>query len=122
MSPLAHRSTIAAKNGETGLSERLFLGKFILRVDAGAGAAAVKSALDCDLPMTAGGTAAGSSVALLMARADEWLIVTDPGAEQAVFDALANGLDGIHHQIADVGDYYTTLELAGAEARHMLSN
>ncbi len=121
LSPLAHRSAIAAEDGETGLSERPFLGKFILRIDAGAGGSAVKSALECDLPVTAGGTAAGPSVAVLWLAPDEWLVVTDPGAERAVSDALAPAFKDMHHQISDVGDYYTTLELAGTQTRHMLS-
>ena len=117
-SALAHRSPLSA-DGVT-IAEKPFEGKLILRGDLqriGAGAAQV---LGVGLPGKVHGTSAGQRAAAQWLGPDEWLLITAPGAQGALAADVGKALASQHHQVADVTDYYTTIELSGAHAREML--
>jgi heterotetrameric sarcosine oxidase gamma subunit len=46
--------------------------------------------------------------------------VSTPEAGASRAEAARSALAGIHHQFVDVSDYYTVVEVAGAEARELL--
>jgi len=119
-SPLHDRTALRAPDGKAGLEERKFLGKLILRGAHDQVQAAVKEVLGLDLPRTSPKTASGDKADILWLSPDEWMIVTEPDAERAVAASLGEALAGVHHQIADVSDYYTTICLSGAAAREIL--
>ncbi len=117
-SALAHRIPLSADG--VVLAEKPFEGKLILRGDLqriGAGAAQV---LGAGLPDKVHGTSAGQRATAQWLGPDEWLLVTAAGAQDAVARDLGQALAGQHHQLADVTDYYTTIDLSGAHARAML--
>jgi sarcosine oxidase, subunit gamma len=117
-SALAHRSPLATEGA--AIAEKPFEGKLILRgvLDRiGAGAAQV---LGIGLPDKVHGTSAGARATAQWLGPDEWLLLTVPGAEGALVSDLGKVLASQHHQVADVTDYYTTIELSGAHAREML--
>ena len=115
-SPLAHRDPIAAERDAVRLAEIPFLTKHILRVDPQAGAAAVKSALGLDLPQEPLASVQVDGVTCLWLGPDEWMI----GGEDNVAPELAKALAKTHHQVADVSDYYTVIEISGPRARDAL--
>jgi len=51
---------------------------------------------------------------------DEWMLVTEPGSEEALFDQLKDALSETHCQLVDVSDQLTNIELSGARAREIL--
>ncbi|MGE0845235.1 MAG: sarcosine oxidase subunit gamma [Flavobacteriaceae bacterium] len=117
-SPLAHRDAIAAADGAAAMAERRFLGKFVLRGDAAKIGTAAKAALGVALPEN-GRLAIKGKTMVLATSPDEWLVICDGPAEAAI-NALSGKLSKLHHQIADVSDYYTTIRLSGPRARDML--
>lgn len=119
-SPLAHRDALQSANGALRLSERPFLGKLILRLDRKADGAALAGVLGVDLPPASPMTAAAGDLTLLWLGPDEWMIVTPPGRERDLADALETALAGRPHQIVIVSDQITTIELDGARAREVL--
>ena len=119
-SPLAHRFPQVSEDRNIRLEERRFLGKLILRGRHDAVSGPVEAELGTALPDASPGTATGPSATILWLSPDEWMIVTEPDAQADLAKRLGDRLDGIHHQIADVTDYYTILSVAGAPAREML--
>lgn len=119
-SALAHRSALSAANGAVTVKERPFEGKLILRGSPERIGAPVASVLGSRLPAEAHGTSTGARGTAQWLGPDEWLLVTAPGAEAALANDLQQALAGIPAQIADVTDYYTTIELSGSRAREML--
>jgi sarcosine oxidase subunit gamma len=115
-SPLAHRRPIAAERDTMRLAEIPFLTKHILRVDPQAGAAAVKSALGLDLPQEPLTSSRSNDTACLWLGPDEWMIA---GGNSGAAN-LAQALSKTHHQVADVSDYYTVIEVSGPRAREAL--
>jgi sarcosine oxidase subunit gamma len=119
-SPLSARKPVEARRGAVTISEMAFAGKHILRVDPKAGAAAVKKATGLDLPVTPLTTAVSDEAALLWLGPDEWMLVTPLEADGAIAAKLADALAGKHHQMVDVGDYYTAIDVSGPKARLLL--
>lgn len=119
-SSLAHREAIEAPDGAAALCEKAHLGKIILRAGAEAAGPAVKKAAGADLPVTPNTSSGMKSGSILWLGPDEWLLLTGPGEEQALMDALSQALAGSHHQLVDVTDQHTVIELSGAKAREML--
>ena len=115
-SPLAHRRPIAAERDAVRLAELPFLTKHILRVDPMAGTGPVKEALGFDLPQAPLTSSQSGDAACLWLGPDEWMIVD--GDEIAA--NLAQALGETHHQVADVSDYYTVIEISGRRARDAL--
>jgi sarcosine oxidase, subunit gamma len=117
-SALAHRGPLRAEG--VAISEKPFEGKLILRGDLARIGAAVSQVLGAGLPGKVHETASGARGTAQWLGPDEWLLVTGPGAENALADDLDKVLSGLHYQVANVTDYYTTIELSGAHARRML--
>lgn len=122
-SPLTGRTAIEARRNAVQLAEAPFLGKHILRVEPKVGAAAVKEATGLALPgeplSSSVSDEAGKQAVLLWLGPDEWMLVTPPEDAGKTAAALAKALDG-HHQLADVSDYYTAIDVTGAKARELL--
>lgn len=118
-SPLTGRTRIEARRNAVQLAETPFLGKHILRVDAGKASAAVKKATGLALPVEPLTTSISDDLALLWLGPDEWMLVT-PADDGALADKLAGVLDGTHHQLVEVSDYYTAIDVSGRRARDLL--
>jgi sarcosine oxidase, subunit gamma len=117
-SALAHRTPL---NGDgAAIIEKPFEGKLILRGDAARIGAATANVLGAHLPGRVHETATGPRGTAQWLGPDEWLLIGAPGTETALTRDLGQALAGQHHQIADVTEYYTAIELSGAHAREML--
>ena len=118
-SPLAHRSPIKAMENAAGLSEVPFLGKLVLRGDPAKIGTKVTEIIGVSPPEACRAARQGET-AILWTGPDEFWIVTARDAQTELAKGLETALAGIHHQVADVSSYYTTIELAGPRAREML--
>ncbi len=119
-SPLAGRSAIEARRGAVSLAEMPFLAKHILRVEAEAAASTIRSATGLDLPVEPLSTAVSEDAVLLWMGPDEWMLIAPPEDAGATAARLAEALSGQHHQLVDVSDYYTTIDVSGRRARELL--
>jgi sarcosine oxidase subunit gamma len=118
--PLNHRYPIEGEDGAVRLSETPFLGKFILRVDPQGAAEPIRTALGMSLPVEALTSATAGETSILWMGPDEWMLVT-PADQAAPQSAKAReALAGLHHQLVDVSDYYTVIDISGAKARELL--
>ena len=119
-SPLHHRRPIEATPGAVRMSERRFLGKHILRADGGTAAPLLHAALGVELPLEPLASSVAGDTAWLWMGPDEWMLVSAPaeGADRAAEARAALG--GERHQLTDVGDYYTVIEVAGPRSRELL--
>ena len=119
-SPLGHRPRIEGEGGIARLAERPFLGKFILRAAPDEAVEPLRQALGFGLPFDALTSSAAGDDAWLWMGPDEWMLVTAPDAGTKAFAKAREALAGVHHQLVDVSDYYTTIEVAGGKARELL--
>jgi sarcosine oxidase subunit gamma len=120
-SALAHRTPLAA-GGMLTLAERPFVGLVVLRGDAAEIAAPVEATTALALPRACRQTAFNADLAALWLSPDEWLLMTAAIDQAAALEArLATALEGHHHQIVPVADYYAVLELGGAALRSCLA-
>ena len=113
-SPLAHRAKLDGDG--VSLRERPFTGLAILRGDR----VAITAATGLWLPREVRRTTVTDDVAALWLAPDEWLLVT-PEEIGRLAAQLETALAGQHHQLVDVSDYYTAIELAGGAAREVLA-
>ena len=120
-SPLAHRSSISSPGGGTQLSEQAFSGKLILRGEAPQIAPPLTEQAGITLPTTPCISAATESCTALWLGPSEWMLLTAEGEEKTLLATMENALKGIHHQLVDVTDYYTIIQLSGAHSREMLA-
>jgi sarcosine oxidase subunit gamma len=119
-SPLFHRRPIEGEGGAIRMAERPFLGKFILRADANLVADLVHGATGSKLPTEALTSASAGHTSILWLGPDEWMIVTAPEEAERRLASARAALSQVHHQLVDVGDYYTIIELSGPRAREAL--
>ena len=119
-SPLAHRDGVQGAAGIVRVSERPFFGKFILRADRHEAVERLRSRLGIGLPFDALTSSRQGETAFLWMGPDEWMLVTGPAESDERARAAAEALAGTHHQLVDVSDYYTIIEVAGAKARELL--
>lgn len=119
-SPLFHRRPIEGEGGAIRMVERPFLGKFILRADPKLVADLVHGAAGSKLPTEALTSATAGDRSILWLGPDEWMIVTAPEDADRRLVAARAALAQVHHQLVDVGDYYTIIELSGPRAREIL--
>lgn len=117
-SPLAHRGPIEGNGAR--IAERPFLGKFVLRADRHEAVERLRVGLGLGLPFDACTSSTNGETAFLWMGPDEWMLVTPPGAAEARRREAADVLAGTHHQLVDVSDYYTVIQVAGARARELL--
>ncbi len=124
-SPLASLADALAATGADGvtLAACPARARLNLRLDPEDGGAleAAGAALGGTLPLAPNtATAAADGWSILWLGPNEWLVCgpADDGAARA--GALEAALAGTHHAVTDVGAMYTTLTLAGANARTVL--
>jgi len=105
------------------LAEMPHVGKVVLRGDPDDPdfRAAVRGALELDLPLAPNTSSETPAVCALWLGPDEWLLVCAPGSETTVADTLRDGLSGRHAAIVDVTDARTLFRLSGARARAVLA-
>jgi sarcosine oxidase subunit gamma len=80
----------------------------------------LRQALGLGLPFDALTSSTEGDTSFLWLGPDEWMLVTAPEVAEARVRAAREALTGAHHQLVDVSDYYTAIELAGAKARELL--
>jgi sarcosine oxidase subunit gamma len=119
-SPLSHRSPIADEAGALRLAERPFIGKFILRADPQAAVEPLRAALGLGLPFDALTSSSTGANSFLWMGPDEWMLVTPPDEAVTRVGEARSALAEVHHQLVDVSDYYTIIEIAGLKAREAL--
>lgn len=120
ISALAHREPMEAGEGAVALKEKPFEGKLILRGRRELIGGAVGRVVGTAPPAAVLETVHGERATMQWLGPDEWLLIAPPGSEGALETDLAAALAGIHAQVANVTDYYTTIELSGSRAREML--
>lgn len=117
-SSLGHRAPL--NGAEVRLAELPFLGKFILRAQPEEAVERLRSALGIGLPFDALTSSGSAEAACLWMGPDEWMLVTAPEAAMSSFEKARQALAGTHHQLTDVSDYYTVVEVVGPPARDLL--
>jgi heterotetrameric sarcosine oxidase gamma subunit len=119
-SPLFHRRLIEGEGGAIRMAERPFLGKFILRADPTLVTDLVHRSLGLKLPVEPLTSASLGDTSILWLAPDEWMVVSAPDKGDRHLVAARAELAQVHHQLVDVGDYYTVIELSGPRAREAL--
>jgi sarcosine oxidase subunit gamma len=117
-SPLAHRAPIEGEG--VRIAERAFVGKFTLRADPHEAVERLRVALGIGLPFDASTSSTNGETSFLWMGPDEWMLVTAPGEAEARSREALDVLAGTHHQLVEVSDYYTIVEVAGGRARELL--
>jgi sarcosine oxidase subunit gamma len=118
--PLSHRQAIASAEGALALKELKFLMKFVLRGGNEIGApvaAALGGAWAAD-PLTAADWDRGS---ILWIGPDERMVIVSDAETLEIAGVLREALEGKRHQLVEVSDYYTVLEISGLPAWKLLS-
>jgi sarcosine oxidase subunit gamma len=120
-SPLGHLAA-PASSAALALHEKPFHGMVALRVDArdDDARAAIETALRVALP-PANRTVGCEGGVVLWLGPDEFLIVTEPGAENALVATLIAALRGKRGAVVDVSDSRTIIALSGKRARDLLA-
>lgn len=105
------------------IAERPHVGKVTLRgvPDLPAFREAAEARLGVALPLAPNTVTEGGGLTVSWVGPDEWLILTEPGAEGALIDGLREALAGVHAAVVDVGDYYTIIRLSGPRARDVMA-
>ncbi len=116
--PLAHRAAIAGDG--VRIAERPFLGKFILRADPHEAVERLRVALGLGLPFDPSTSSTNGETSFLWMGPDEWMLVTAPGEAESRSREALEVLAGTHHQLVEVSDYCTIVEVAGPRARELL--
>lgn len=105
------------------IAERPHIGKVTLRGDPDLPAfrEAAEARLGAALPLAPNTVAEGGGLTVSWVGPDEWLILTEPGAEGALIDGLREALADVHAAVVDVSDYYTVIRLSGPRARDVMA-
>lgn len=119
-SPLARRTAIEADGGAVRMAERPFTGKHILRTLPDEAVELLRAALGLGLPFDPLTSSSFGGASFLWMGPDEWMLVTDPEETATCVADARRTLAGTHHQLVDVGDYYTEIEIAGPKVRELL--
>jgi sarcosine oxidase, subunit gamma len=119
-SALFHRRPIEGEGGAIRMAERPFLAKFTLRADARLVVDLIHGSVGLKLPLEALSTATAGDTSILWLGPDEWMILTAPDDADRRLAAARSALSAVHHQLVDIGDYYTIIELSGPRARDAL--
>lgn len=119
-SPLNRRLHLQGVGGTVRIGERPFVGKFILRAEPSEVMERLRQALGLGLPFDPLTSATTGETSLLWMGPDEWMLVTAPGEGHDHATTVREALAGTHHQLVDVSDYYTIIEVAGRTARELL--
>jgi sarcosine oxidase subunit gamma len=105
------------------LSERRHRGKLVLRGDPDDKTflAGVTKALGMAPPTIPNTTAGDQETLIVWTAPNEWLLVTEPGAEVGVAEALSRALSAVHHAVTDTSDQSTVIRLSGRDARTVMA-
>jgi len=120
-SPLGHRAPLDSGDGKARLTEKPFLGLLQLRGAPAVIAEAVETTTGATLTNSPNTSTGRNGISLMPLGPDEWIVRTPAGEGRDIFAAIDEALTGTHHQLVDVGAYYTTIEIAGARARDLLA-
>lgn len=126
MSDAQFETALAARETPTGLTveirEMTSRGMIDLRglPDDPAFVAAVKQALNLDLPTAPRTSAAWGEIQALWLSTDQWLILCPRTKTEELLAALRQALTGIHSLAVDVSDMRTIIRLEGDAARALL--
>lgn len=109
--------------GGIGLSDRAYIGKVNVRGDPNNPEfmAAVKQALNIELPIVPNTTRADERHTAFWLGPDEWLIHCPEDSQTEVLAALRQVTKRRHTAVTDVTDYYMVIRLSGVKAREVLS-
>ncbi len=118
--PQPPQTSLPSEVIDLALGERTFQGKVALMGSGDAFLAAVAPVLGFPLPQSPNTVASNRGISALWLATNEWLVLTRPGSEEAVYASLRQALDGIHSLLVDVSDRWTTLMVAGAHAVSVL--
>ncbi len=104
------------------LAELVPPGQVNLRGDPTDGrfARAAGAVLGCVLPTDANTVRSAADVTVLWLGPDEWLVLTQPGAEGQVIRRLREAVSGLHAAVTDVTGNRALLRLSGPGARETL--
>ena len=119
-SPLAAEAPVEAADGSYRAEELALLAKYVVRAEPGVAEGPLGTLTGADLP-TPTTAVEGKDIRVLWLGPDEFLVVGAPGTDESLKTSLEKGLEGTHHQIADVSDYYTTISVTGSFARDALA-
>ena len=110
-------------NAGAVLSERRHRGKLVLRgdLDDKNFLAGATKALGMAPPIAPNTAASSSGLVVIWTAPDEWLVVTEPGAESALEATLVRALNGTHHAVTDTSDHSTIIRLSGDAARTVMA-
>jgi sarcosine oxidase, subunit gamma len=105
------------------LSERRHRGKLVLRGDLldKAFLAGATRALGSAPPTTPNTTVSDPERVVVWTAPNEWLVITEPGAESALEAAIIEALDGVHYAVTDTSDHSTIIRLSGTRARAVMA-
>ena len=119
-SPLFHRPPIQGESARSGWRSGRSSENSSCAPTRRAAVEPLRAALGLGLPFDPLTSATSGDTSFLWMGPDEWMLVTAPAdaAERAA--AARAALAGNHHQLVDVGDYYTIIEVAGPKAREAL--
>ena len=119
-SPLAGAATVAVSGpAPVAITALPFRGKLVLRGGPAIGEAAAE-VLGAGLP-TLMRSARGNRAEILGLGPDEWLLLTEPRAEDALADELRAALGDRHHAVVVVSDRMTGIGVRGARAVDVLA-
>lgn len=127
-SPLAHAADRLAaatrsSRGAVRLAELPFLAQVNVRLDAkGAAADAVGLALGLQLPLEPDNAVRAKDLTALWLGPDEWLVVGRPGTQRDLESRIREAAGDEPVSVTDVSAQRTTLLVAGARARDVLSH
>ena len=82
---------------------------------------AVSDAIGLPLPNGAGDCPSNGSRRIVWAGPDDWFVIGEPGAQDAIAQALRQAAGARHHAVTDVSSGYVVLGLAGPSAREVLA-
>lgn len=118
--PLADKSPI---EGETSLRELPLNGKINLRgePDDEAFLTVVNESLGINLPQEANTTSQQGEVSALWLGPNEWLVYLPLDQVHGAMEKLKTPFEDMRASATDVSDYYTLLELSGADARAVIA-
>ncbi len=128
-SPLHHFSLLSSQEKMTDAKgvwahEMGLLGYISLRGNAQNNhfLAAVKKAIDMDLPTAACSLNNASSITILNLSPDEWLLICPREQRALLQQSLETALNGIHSQVIDNSGGYTSVFLQGKQATDALQH
>lgn len=83
--------------------------------------AAIASAIGLGLPTSAAQCPSDAVRRIVWAGPDDWFVIGEAGAQEAIGRALSQAAGARHHAVTDVSSGYVVLSLSGAPVRDVLA-